>query len=123
VTATPANPALARTAMGTADRVPWRHFPSTLEAVQAAKAQGYELYALETTADATSVFEAEYRFPLALVVGNESLGISQEVLELCGQHVSLAVQGWKNSLNVAVAFGICAYQAVFGQGSGPAEKG
>jgi len=34
-------------------------------------------------------------------------------LSQCGMHVSLPVQGWKNSLNVAVALAICAYQAVF----------
>jgi len=47
------------------------------------------------------------------LAGNESLGIDPNVLSQCGMHVSLPVQGWKNSLNVAVALAICAYQAVF----------
>lgn len=54
-----------------------------------------------------------FPLPLAIVAGNESLGIDPNVLSQCGMHVSLPVQGWKNSLNVAVALAICAYQAVF----------
>ncbi|MBW6513592.1 MAG: RNA methyltransferase [Candidatus Syntrophosphaera sp.] len=121
VSATPAHPALEKTARGTANRVSWRYFERTPEAIETAKAAGYHLYALETTQNSQSVFKSDYRFPLALVLGNESLGISEEVLALCAHQVSLPVQGWKNSLNVAVAFSVCAYQIVFGPG--PAEQG
>jgi len=63
---------------------------------------------------AKSVFEVNYKFPLALVVGNESMGISQNALKLCDSFLAIPVQGWKNSLNVAVVCAICAYQIVFG---------
>jgi tRNA G18 (ribose-2'-O)-methylase SpoU len=45
------------------------------------------------------------------VVGNEVAGVSDPVLELCDQHVSIPMYGIKDSLNVAVAFGIVAHQA------------
>ncbi len=114
VSATPDNPALAKTARNTADRVAWRWFDRTLEAVGEARSRGFSLCALETAPEAVSVFSAAWQLPLALVLGNESLGIAPEILENCDQIVSLPVQGWKNSLNVAVAGAICAYQIVFG---------
>ncbi len=114
VSATPGNPALQKTAMGTAERVAWRHFAETSAAVRTARASGFALYALETAPNAGSVFTSRFELPLALVVGNESLGIAPDILRLCGRHIQLPVQGWKNSLNVGVAFAVCAYQIVFG---------
>lgn len=114
VSATPDNPALQKTARDTAKLVSWRYFPQTITAIEAAKAAGYSVYALETTENARSVFTAEFAPALALVVGNESLGIAEEVLLSCDHHIALPVLGWKNSLNVGVAFAICAYQIVFG---------
>lgn len=109
----PANPALIKTARGTAEKLSWRYFAHTSEAVEKAKNKGHTVYALETAPDAGSVFETDFQLPLALVLGNESLGIG-EALKLCDHIVSLPVQGWKNSLNVAVAASVCAYQIVFG---------
>ena len=118
VTATPESPALRKTAMGTDGLVPWRHYPSTLEALDQAHGEGYASAAIETAEGAVSLYKARFTYPLALVVGNESLGIPPKVLAGCGQIIRLPVLGWKNSLNVAAAFTVCAYQAV----CGPAAK-
>jgi tRNA G18 (ribose-2'-O)-methylase SpoU len=48
---------------------------------------------------------------LCLVVGNEVAGVSAAALELCTHHVRIPMFGVKNSLNVAVAFGVAAYCA------------
>ncbi len=114
VCATPESAALKKTAMGTEDKVQWKYFPQTEAAILSAKSEGYYIYALETAAKAKSIYEVQYQFPLALVVGNESLGISQDALKLCDSFLAIPVQGWKNSLNVAVACAICAYQIVWG---------
>ncbi len=116
VSATPEHPALAKTARGTAERVGWKHFPSAADAIAQAKADGCLICAVETAAAASSVFETNLPTPLALVLGNESLGLAPETMALCGCCVRLPVQGWKNSLNVATAFAVCAYQIVFGHG-------
>ena len=115
VCSTPHNPALAKTARGTHERVAWRHFGAAEKAVEAAKASGHRVYALETAPEAESVYTCNFKPPLALVLGNESLGIADSVLQLCDAIVTLPVQGWKNSLNVAVACAVCAYQIVFGR--------
>ena len=112
---TPHNAALANTARGTQQRVAWSYFEATELAVEAAKASGYRVYALETAPEAESAYTCNFQPPLALVLGNESLGIGDSVLQLCDTIVALPVQGWKNSLNVAVACAVCAYQIVFGR--------
>lgn len=119
ITPSPRHPALAKTAMGTADKVTWKQWHNAGDAVLAAREMGYNVLAVETVIGAETVFEHQFSTPLALVLGNESLGISNAVLQMCDQAVSIPVLGWKNSLNVGVAFGIVAYQAVFGALAGP----
>ena len=51
--------------------------------------------------------------PVCLVIGNEVSGISESLLELCDAAVEIHMSGIKNSLNVAVAFGVMAYQINF----------
>ncbi len=118
VTAAPPNPALLKTARGTTSRVDWRYFDETVEAVREAQTRRYRVYALETAPQAASAFAENFQLPLALILGNESMGVSDEILALCDRIICLPVQGWKNSLNVAVACAVCAYQIVFGGASG-----
>ncbi len=113
ITPTPEHPNLPKTAMGTHEHVPWRYFDTTEHALTELKRDSYKIYALETAGGAASVFETGFDFPMALLLGNESLGIAPEILSLCDQIVDLPVLGWKNSLNVGVAFAISAYQIVF----------
>jgi tRNA G18 (ribose-2'-O)-methylase SpoU len=47
--------------------------------------------------------------PLVMVVGNEVSGVSRETLGCCDIICHLPMRGTKESLNVAVAFGIAAY--------------
>jgi tRNA(Leu) C34 or U34 (ribose-2'-O)-methylase TrmL len=118
ITPTPDQTALNRTAMGTADKVCWKKWDKGLDAVYEAQRQGFRVIAIETVENALSVFDTVFDPPVALLLGNESLGISTEVLKRCDAVASIPVLGWKNSLNVGVAFGVAAYQAVFGNPAG-----
>jgi tRNA G18 (ribose-2'-O)-methylase SpoU len=110
----PRHPNMEKTALGTCSRVKWSHADSTLDAVKALSANGYRIYALETADPSGSVFDVDFAMPLALVVGNEALGIDPAVLKECDEIVHLPVLGWKNSLNVSVASSIALYQILFG---------
>jgi len=112
-TPTPEHPNMSKTAMGTCERVSWRHTERTVDAILELKEKGYRIYALETAEAAVSVMTFKPDHPFALVLGNESLGISPTVLSLCDMCLALPVMGWKNSLNVGVAFAIASYQLVF----------
>lgn len=111
-TPTPEHPNMNKTAMGTCDLVRWSYMEDTIEAISQCRRSGYHVLALETAEHARSIFAGGFTLPIALVIGNESLGISPEVIELCDTCANIPVLGWKNSLNVGVAFAITAYQMV-----------
>jgi len=74
------------------------------------KEKGYYIVALEKTRNAKNIFNFKPKFPLVLVVGNEVKGLSKEILKRCNDIVFIPMRGRKESLNVAVAFGIAIYQ-------------
>jgi tRNA G18 (ribose-2'-O)-methylase SpoU len=51
-----------------------------------------------------------YPRPVALVLGNEALGIEPSVLDDCDELVEVPVFGYKNSLNVASAAAVVVFE-------------
>jgi tRNA G18 (ribose-2'-O)-methylase SpoU len=109
-TATPQNLKVQKTAMGTNKFIEWEQFPSTTQAIKILKETGVRIYALETTSNAKNIGEMEFAKPCALILGNEALGISKEVLKIVDEIVTIPISGWKNSLNVGVTAAICCYE-------------
>jgi 23S rRNA (guanosine2251-2'-O)-methyltransferase len=116
ITPAPDHPKVAKTALGAEFSVPWTQYWDALEAADSLKQGGFELWALEGGPRSISIFEAARdqppspsEKPLLLVVGNEVSGVDPGLLELCQQVVNIPMQGAKQSLNVAVAFGIAVY--------------
>jgi tRNA G18 (ribose-2'-O)-methylase SpoU len=116
ITATPGHPRMAKTALGSEDAVPWTAHPNALDAADGLLAQGYRLWALESGAQAGSLFALDSlpAAPLVLVVGNELAGVDAALLARCERVLSIPMHGIKGSLNAAVAFGIAAYYLRFG---------
>ena len=112
ITPQPPHRHLAKTALGSVDSVPWRHFETVGEAIQTAREMGHQVLALEKTEGSVSLWEAELTFPLCLVAGNEAEGLSAQTMALCDGVVHLPMLGHKNSLNVSVAFGAAIYEVL-----------
>lgn len=112
ITAHPPHAKLDKTALGTVDYVPWEYRKSALQAVLDLKKQGIPILALETTDISVPYHQVEFPAPVGLVLGNEALGVSSEVLEASDRIIDIPVTGFKNSLNVAIAFGIVVYEIV-----------
>jgi 23S rRNA (guanosine2251-2'-O)-methyltransferase len=109
-TSTPGNSKIARSAMGTDKIVDWKYQEKIVETISDLKKQGYTIYALETVEGSTAIQEMNWQFPLAIILGNERFGITKEVLAIAEQIVHIPLTGNKNSLNIATAFSICAYE-------------
>ncbi len=101
---------LEKTALGAVEVVPWQHVATTREAIALCRAEGMQVLAVEKTAASIALEEFELRFPLAIVMGNESDGLDEETVADCEGCVHLPMRGLKSSLNVSVAFGIVAYE-------------
>lgn len=106
-TAAPPKPQIDKVSLGAETWIPWEQHNDVLPLLQSLKKQGVFLVALEkseTSIDLAS-FDAP-EGPLALVLGNEVDGVSEEVLALCDAVVHIPMKGKKESLNVSIAAGI-----------------
>lgn len=103
-TPAPPHPKLAKTAMGTDTMVACRQMPDSATAVRTLRQEGCKMIlCADALEGSTPAWEKEYEFPLAIVFGNEALGILPETLELCDGVVSLPMLGQKASINVGNA--------------------
>jgi 23S rRNA (guanosine2251-2'-O)-methyltransferase len=108
-TACPPHHKLEQTSLGTTDSVPWRRFDNMVSALADLKDRDVQIVAVETARGAAAYDRFDYRFPVALVLGNEALGVSEAALKLSDAVVEVPVFGYKNSINVATAAGIVIY--------------
>ncbi|EGB13186.1 hypothetical protein AURANDRAFT_6212, partial [Aureococcus anophagefferens] len=111
-TPAPPTPAVLKAACNAAPFVDVRREPSTLDAVRALQGRGVAVYALETTRGSVPLYDADLPAPLALVFGNELVGVHPDVLAACDGVVSLPTFGVKNSLNVASCAAAAVYEVV-----------
>ncbi len=84
---------------------------NTVSAVRLLKDSGYKVVAVTEKAD-TNYTLTDYTCPVALVMGSEDTGISDEVIKLCDTFVSIPMFGHIGSLNVSVAAGVLMYEVV-----------
>jgi len=107
ISATPPSREIHKTALGAENTVAWRHFPTTAEAINVLRAEGYRIGAVEQVEGAAPLdaFRTEPGVRYALVFGNELFGLSQEAVEGCDFAIEIPQGGTKHSLNVAVAGG------------------
>ena len=117
-TPAPPHPKLAKTAMGTDLTVPCRVMPDAETAIGILRGEGYRMIlAAEPTPDSVPAWEMAYRFPLALVLGNEALGVSAGAMQLVDGTVSLPMLGSKASINVGNAAAAIAYAILYRSGT------
>jgi len=110
ITARPPKNAIAKTALGAEETVPWEYRERAVEAAAELRQRNYEIAAIETSVNAVDLFDWQPRFPLCLVFGHEVDGVRPELLALCDTHVRIPMLGRKHSLNVATAGGIVIYE-------------
>ena len=112
-TAAPPHPKLEKTAMGTDKTVPFRWFPDGVTAVRKLKQEGCLCVAVDTVETAVDAWD--FQIPeqdIALVFGNEALGISEEALAECEQFIQLPMFGGKSSINVGNCAAVVLYLLV-----------
>lgn len=100
---------IEKTALSTIPYVNWEYEVDTLKILKMLKSKGYQIVCLEQTKTSSQYLETSYQFPVALVVGHETIGVSKETLKLADLTVHIPMQGHSKSLNVATATGIMVY--------------
>ncbi len=114
ITPTPHHSRLVKTSLSAEVHTSWSYHPNTIHLVQELKTANTWIIGLETSIDAINIFSKNKLpgCPKAIIVGNEVCGIDPAVLALCDQKIYLPMTGYKESLNVAVSFGIAAYNII-----------
>lgn len=100
-----------KTSAGALHYIPVCREHSLTWAVKFLKDSGYKIYGASEKAT-QSYIAPDYTTPVAIVLGSEEKGISDEILRLCDGLVAIPEYGHINSLNVSVAAGIMIYEVV-----------
>lgn len=108
---TPAHPKARKAARTTEQRVPFVQTEDPLAVVAALKQAGYRIVSLEISSASIGIEQ----LPIApgdricLVLGNESAGVCQALLDASDATVHIPMHGENSSMNVASACAIAAY--------------
>lgn len=105
----PDHPGIRKSALGSERTIAWSEAEATGPVLEQLREDGYTIASLEITDRPAAIRDVTLdQFPLVLVVGNELAGVSDEALMRSDFAIEIPQYGSKQSLNVAVAFGIAA---------------
>lgn len=124
----PPNSKIKKASIGTYKVVPWEYRKTAGEAIHelrsAAKTSEVfpppaggsstsevKIIAVEQAKNSVPYTQADYSGPVALVLGNETSGITEETLKLADQIVEIPMWGINKSLNVIISAAIVSYWA------------
>ncbi|MCX6705281.1 MAG: TrmH family RNA methyltransferase [Candidatus Woesebacteria bacterium] len=110
----PPSSRIHKAAVGTEEWVPWSKVNKTSEAIKSLKKDGVQIICVEQSPLSTpySIVSTKVKFPVAIVVGNETDGISKEVLDLADVIVELPMFGVNKSFNVWGSCAVVAYKVL-----------
>ncbi|OGY38666.1 MAG: hypothetical protein A2391_00025 [Candidatus Brennerbacteria bacterium RIFOXYB1_FULL_41_13] len=102
---------LVKTALGAEKNIPWEYKKRISDPLKFLKKQNFQIIALEQDKNAIDIRRLKVKASgkIALVLGYEVKGVSKSVLKQCDKITEIPMFGKKESLNVAVAFGIVGY--------------
>ena len=113
-TETPPNTRITKSSINTTDLTEWEYFEKTIDAINdlRLKIKDIKIIAIELDNRSIDYTKADYGFPVALIIGNETHGISEEVLKLSDKIVELPMFGINVSLNTMVSLAIVLYKSL-----------
>lgn len=113
ITPTPENEAVMKTSLGAEDSVTWSYHKDAVKLVRGLKKEGWQVWALEDHERAVHLsasVDPDSSSPTILILGNEKTGVDPDLLDMADKILYIPMRGGKTSFNVAIAFGIAAYQ-------------
>jgi tRNA G18 (ribose-2'-O)-methylase SpoU len=113
-TATPPKPQIDKVSLGAEKWIAWEHRKDLRRLIVGLKKKGVLVVGLEKSTQSEKIEDVRLKIGeqvggVALIVGNEVDGISEDILNLCDLVVHIPMYGKKESLNVSVAAGIAMY--------------
>jgi 23S rRNA (guanosine2251-2'-O)-methyltransferase len=110
ITGYPPQRMIAKTALGAEETVPWQYSTEPEKKILELRAANYEIAAIETSAHAVDLFDWHPRFPVCVLFGHETDGLTPGAAGLADTHIRIPMLGRKHSLNVASAGAVVLYE-------------
>ena len=112
--AKPPHKEIKKTALGAEETVDWKHFATSVEAIEELRVKGFNIYAAEQAEGSYKLnaigFEPGEK--IAVIFGNEVTGVEQSTIHLCDGCLEIPQLGMKHSLNIATAVGVVLWELV-----------
>ena len=105
------NATVAKVASGAAETVPYFMVTNLARTLNELKERNIRIIGTSDAA-ARTIYLADLRGPVALVLGAEGEGMRALTAKTCDELVSIPMRGAVESLNVSVASGVCLYEAM-----------
>ncbi len=112
-TACPPKVQIDKVSLGAEKWMPWEKRVDLKRLINSLKKKGVFVVGLEKTTTSIEIRKSKslkIEKDIALIVGNEVRGISDDILKLCDEVVHIEMYGKKESLNVSIAAGIAMYE-------------
>lgn len=124
-TLTPPNSRIKKASINTWQWVSWEYKKTAIKAIETCRMSHVtcNIVAVEQDKRSTPFYKVQYEFPLAIVVGHETNGVSKEVLDIADTIVELPMWGINKSLNVMVSCGIILYEIMNQKSNQLAQSG
>ncbi|MDQ1257879.1 MAG: hypothetical protein QG656_2487 [Candidatus Hydrogenedentes bacterium] len=110
MSAHPPHRKIEKTSLGAFEYVPWTYYERTSDALDRLRAESIPIAAIEVAEGAVAHTQFDWPKPVAVIFGNEVTGIPDKILQRSDAVVCIPMQGYKNSINVATAFGVIVYE-------------
>jgi len=113
-TETPPHTRIKKASINTTEWVSCEYSQTTLEAIKKLRSEvaGIQVVAVELDKKSKPYDQIEYTFPVALIVGHESVGISQETMKECDVIAEIPMWGVNKSMNVMVSLAIVLFEVM-----------
>lgn len=105
------NATVRKVACGAAESVPLVRVTNLARFMRTIQDAGVWIIGTAGESDAT-LYQADFRGPVALVMGAEGKGMRRLTREHCDALINIPMRGQVDSLNVSVATGVCLYEAL-----------
>lgn len=109
ITPSPPHPKIAKVSLGAENFVPYESVKNTWQLIERLKQRGISVVAVEQSKNSIQYKHYKPQFPIAIVMGSETKGLSKAILKRCDDIIEIPMLGKKESLNVATACGIICY--------------
>lgn len=110
----PPNHRIKKASINTTEWVPWEYQKSAKDAIVTLRqgVPGIQIVAVEQSEKSVPYDQIKYTFPVALIIGHETNGVTEEAIELCDYIAEMPMWGINISLNVMVSLGIMLYKVM-----------